>query len=545
MSKPAVSPAAAHDDERPGGVAPTASEFERLLAAMAARFINLPRTDVDDAVDEGLRPIGQVLALDRVTLWQRDESGDFGCASQWASPGTTRRTACLSAHRELAWTLGRLRTGEPVVVPSVADLPDVTDRAHYQRAGTRSLAAVPVPGRERLDGAMLFESLRGERAWDPRTVARLRMAATVFAGVLARRRRDDVLVQALTETEALRDRLRAENAYLRREARRAGRGEALVAHSLVMRQLLAHVDQVAATNAPVLLTGETGTGKALIATCIHEASPRGERGMVRVHCAAMSPALVERELFDGEQGVGARAGSRSIGRLELAHGSTIFLDEVADLSAAAQRRLLHVLEDHHIRPPGRSRPIPVDVRVIAATHRDVERLVADGTFNKQLYARLDACRLRVPPLRERLEDLPALVWHFVEAFSRDFGRRIETLGADTMEGLEGHPWPGNVRELRNLVERAMISATSPRLTFTLPPARETGGPRSARLVDIERQHIASVLELTGWRIRGAHGAAVRLGLKPTTLETRMAKLGLSRPRATRSLSPGIGLRSNW
>jgi transcriptional regulator with GAF, ATPase, and Fis domain len=251
--------------------------------------------------------------------------------------------------------------------------------------------------------------------------------------------------------------------------------------------------------------------------------------MVRVNCAAIPATLMESELFGREKGAFTGALARQVGRFELADGSTIFLDEIGDLPADVQVKLLRVLEERKIERLGSPRSIPVNTRIIAATHRDLERRIADGSFREDLFYRLNVFPIRVPPLRDRVDDIPLLVWRFIEEFSAAFGKPIDSVSKESLAALQQYPWPGNIRELRNVVERAMITATGPRLSITLPAASAATTRRSARLIDVEREHVRSVLEHTGWRIRGPAGAANRLGLKPTTLETRMAKLGLRRP----------------
>jgi transcriptional regulator with GAF, ATPase, and Fis domain len=222
--------------------------------------------------------------------------------------------------------------------------------------------------------------------------------------------------------------------------------------------------------------------------------------------------------------------ARQIGRFELADRSTIFLDEIGDLPPDVQVKLLRVLEERTIERLGNPRPILIDTRIIAATHRNLEERVAAGTFREDLYYRLNVFPIQVPPLRERAEDIPLLLWRFVEEFSKAFGKRIDAIDKNTITALQQYPWPGNIRELRNVVERAIIVTTSRRLTIPSPQASSVTARRSPKLVDVEKEHIRGVLESTGWRIRGSGGAADRLGMKPTTLETRMAKLGLRRTR---------------
>jgi len=280
----------------------------------------------------------------------------------------------------------------------------------------------------------------------------------------------------------------------------------------------------------VLLLGETGSGKELFATHVHQLSGRHARSMVRVNCAAIPDTLIESELFGREKGAFTGALAKQMGRFELADRSTLFLDEIGDLSPDVQVKLLRVLEEKEIERLGSPHAIRVDARIIAATHRDLEERVAQGSFREDLYYRLNVFPIQVPPLRERVEDIPLLVWQFVEEFAAAFGKRITTISRETMTALQQYAWPGNIRELRNVVERAMITAAAGILVIPVPrPSARASALRSVKLVDVEREHILDVLEHTRWRIRGGDGAADRLGLKPTTLETRMVKLGLKRP----------------
>ena len=257
----------------------------------------------------------------------------------------------------------------------------------------------------------------------------------------------------------MRDRLQAENLYLRREARERFGDEVIVGHGAAIRSALEQADQVAATDATVLLLGETGTGKELIATHIHKLSARRNRVMVRVNCSAIPNTLMESELFGREKGAFTGALARQVGRFELADHSTIFLDEIGDLPADVQIKLLRVLEERQIERLGSPKTIPLNVRIIAATHRDLEKRISEDTFREDLFYRLNVFPIQVPPLRDRKDDIPLLVWRFVDEFSRSFGKRIDAISRENMAELQQYAWPGNIREVRNVVERAMIVAT--------------------------------------------------------------------------------------
>ena len=346
-----------------------------------------------------------------------------------------------------------------------------------------------------------------------------------------RRLADEKLRHALAEGERLRDQLENENDHLRREVTTLQGAPLLVGASTALRHAFDAASQVAPTGATVLLVGETGTGKELFASQIHDLSPRRNRPMVRVNCSAIPSALIESELFGRERGAYTGALSSQAGRFEVADKSTLFLDEIGDLPLEMQIKLLRVLQERQIERLGSSKPIHVDVRIVAATNRDLEKGIEQGTFRQDLYYRLNVFPIRVPPLRERPDDIPMLVWSFVDEFSKSFGKPIETVSKDCMLALQRYPWPGNVRELRNVVERAVIVTTGPRLTIDPPKSSAivASGHPSMALVDIERDHIVAVLDRVKWRVRGDGGAAELLRMKPSTLESRMAKLKIHRP----------------
>jgi transcriptional regulator with GAF, ATPase, and Fis domain len=290
---------------------------------------------------------------------------------------------------------------------------------------------------------------------------------------------------------------------------------------------LAQAEQVAETDSTVLILGETGSGKELLAQAIHDLSPRAKRPMVTVNCAALPPTLIEAELFGRERGAYTGASNKQVGRFELAHGTTLFLDEVGELPPELQAKLLRVLQQGKFERLGGIRTITVDVRVIAATNSDLAARVKRGDFRDDLFYRLNVFPIRVPPLRERREDIPPLVWTFVREFSERMGKSIERIPQRIMSSLCQYPWPGNVRELRNVIERAMILAKNGTLLVPIPDSDETT-TTLVTLAEMEIGYIGRVMEQTGWRVRGPSGAAEILGLKPTTLESRMKKLGIRR-----------------
>src|SRR5688572_4495885 len=308
----------------------------------------------------------------------------------------------------------------------------------------------------------------------------------------------------------------------------------IVSESHAIQQVLAQIEQVAPTPATVLLFGETGTGKEVMAQAIHDMSPRHQREMVRVSCAAIPTPLIESELFGRERGAYTGALSRQIGRFEAAHESTLFLDEIGELPMEVQVKLLRALQERVIERLGSTQSIKIDVRIIAATNRNLEEAVQNRTFREDLFYRLNVFPIQVPPLRERVDDIAALAWSFVDEFATMFAKPIDSISKESLCELQQYHWPGNVRELRNVIERAVIVTKSRQLVVPTPrPCSRAMMPQSdMTLTALEVEHIRGVLERTEWRVRGVGGAAERLGLKPTTLESRMAKLGIRRKRAS-------------
>jgi transcriptional regulator with GAF, ATPase, and Fis domain len=371
-----------------------------------------------------------------------------------------------------------------------------------------------------------------------RAAAVLRAFAARAGAELERLKAEERLRAALAEVEALKNRLHAENVYLQEEIRGDHNFVEMVGSSPALLAALRQVEQVAATDSTVLILGETGTGKELIARAIHSRSGRRDRPLVKVNCSAISAGLVESELFGHVKGAFTGALERRIGRFELADGGTIFLDEVGDLPLETQVKLLRVLQEREFEPVGSNRTLLVNVRVIAATNRNLEEAVAAGRFRADLFYRLNVFPLRVPSLRDRRGDVPQLVMFFLARFAKDFGKPVEVVSQPTMDRLVAYDWPGNVRELQNIVERAVVLSSGRVLELgpdLLPVARgQKGGPASAApapsetLEDVERRHIQDVLQQSRWVIEGEAGAAKRLGLHPNTLRSRMTKLGITR-----------------
>jgi formate hydrogenlyase transcriptional activator len=341
-------------------------------------------------------------------------------------------------------------------------------------------------------------------------------------------------VEERQRAEAERQRLHGLNLYLAEELRVSQSAGDLIGQSRALRRVMDQVQQVAATDATVLILGETGTGKEVVARTVHALSRRKDKVLVKLNCAAIPENLMESELFGHEKGAFTGAVARKLGRFELADHGTLFLDEIGELPLDLQAKLLRVLQEGEFERVGGTESRTVDVRIIAATNRDLTGRAKSGSFRADLFYRLNVFPIVLPPLRERREDVPLLIQHFVRKYGEKYGKRIETIPGQALAACERHDWPGNVRELQHVLERAVILTRGAELAFDpgfldREPAGSADLSRPENLEEAERTHILKVLEAAGWRVSGRGGAAERLGLKPTTLESRMKKLGILRP----------------
>src|SRR3954468_12331661 len=508
--------------------------FERMLADLSARFANVPAEKVQFEIQVAQTLLRQFLGFDRSTFAEFQADGSLVVLSSTAVEGVDV-TPSGPLPSQLSWFVAKLRAGEIFAVQNPDDdlPPEAIGEAEYFRhTGLHSHLTIPLRIGGSIIGAIAFAAFHETRGWPDDLIARLKLVGEVFAHAIARKREQEKLLVALAEIKILKDRLERENAYLK-DAAQIRPPQGIVGKSPRFLSVLDDIGQVAQTDSTVLLLGETGTGKEVLAQAIHDASARRSRPMVKVNCAALPAALIESELFGREKGAFTGALARQAGRFEIADGSTIFLDEVGELPLELQPKLLRVLQEGEFERLGGSKTIKVDVRVIAATNRPLAQAVSEGKFREDLFYRLDVFPVEVPPLRERREDIPLLSWTFVKKFSNSMGKAIDAITDDSMAALLTYPWPGNVRELRNVIERAMILNHSPRLCIKLSHAtlRPVGLTASAGSLDeAERTIILQAVEQCNWRIRGSNGAAALLDIKPTTLESRIKKLGLAPKR---------------
>jgi formate hydrogenlyase transcriptional activator len=426
-----------------------------------------------------------------------------------------------------------------------------------KQLGVGSICDVPLTTARARLGALAFLS-KQVGAYDSADVDFLRLAASQVAVAVENALAFDCI-------EKLKEKLTREKVYLEEEIRTEHNFDEIVGESAALRRVLKEVETVAPTDSTVLIRGETGTGKELIARALHQLSPRRDRTFVKINCAAIPTGLLESELFGHEKGAFTGAITQKVGRFELAHQGTLFLDEVGDIPPELQPKLLRVLQEQEFERLGSTRTVRVDVRLVAATNRDLAQMAANGQFRNDLYYRLNVFPVSLPPLRERREDIPRLVRHFAQTVARRMGRQIETVPTEAMEALVAYHWPGNVRELENVIERAVILSPGPELNISVADLSDRGqkaegreqkaeggeqrseggdqkagvsGPGTSNsrpptsgstLAEAERDHITAVLRETGWVLGGPNGAAARLAMKRTTLQSKMKKLGISRP----------------
>ncbi len=378
-------------------------------------------------------------------------------------------------------------------------------------------------------GKYMWFSARGQAVWDDLGSA-VRMSGWI-QDITQRKLSELNLNNALLEIKLLKEHLEAERAYLQEEIKLEYNHENIIGQSDEINYVLYKIEQIAATDTTVLVLGETGTGKELVARAIHSLSPRKERALVKINCATLPATLIESELFGHEKGSFTSAHTRQLGRFEIANGATLFLDEIGELPMALQPKLLRVIQDGEFERLGSSHTIKVDVRIIAATNRNLEEGVRTGRFREDLWYRLNVFPITVPPLRERKGDIVPLVDYFVKKISKRLGKSIESIPSTVMTALQDYQWPGNIRELENVLERAVINSSGPKLNLVdelKKPNKELSKPHQT-LEDVERKYIVRVLEEVQWKVSGKNSASEILGLDRSTFRARMRKLGIQKP----------------
>ncbi|MBT8339946.1 MAG: sigma 54-interacting transcriptional regulator [Desulfatitalea sp.] len=507
-------------------------EFEALISNLSAGFINLQADQIDKEIEKSQKLVCQALGFHGSGLMEfAPDKKKMILRHSWCSPEITT----LYPHQFiqddfLSYLMDRLRMDKMFMFSDYTELPDDSEpiKQIAKDRGVTSALVFPLKAGSDILGMISWESFGVRREWAEEVVERLRLISDVFSNAISRKRTDEALANSIIEINKLKDRLEAEKLYLIDEIRDEFDHQKIVGQSKAINDVISQIHQVADTSATVLIQGETGTGKELIAHAVHNLSPRKDHPMVKVNCSALPAALIESELFGHEKGAFTGAVSKQIGRFELADGASIFLDEIGDLPLELQAKLLRVLQEGQFERLGSTKTLTVDARIIAATNRDLKAAVKEGRFRTDLYYRLNVFPITVPPLRRRAEDVPLLITSFVKEFSEVMGKKIDTIPNTTIEALQTYDWPGNIRELRNMVERAMIITKGNTLHIQLPEVSEPATHQFKTLDDLQRDHIITALEKCGGRLSGVRGAARLLGVNPKTLQSRMKRLGIHR-----------------
>jgi formate hydrogenlyase transcriptional activator len=493
-----------------------------MLELSSALLANMDVRKLLEAISASVR---QVLPHDAATMGLYETATETMMVQFLGADQSEPPRADIRYPREGSPAAETFTTREPVVLERIESSRFAPGSIrHLTEIGMRSGIWVPLVARGEWLGVLAVSS-REESAFTPREAGMLMQVAGQIAMAVNN-------AMAYRQIAELRDKLSQEKHYLEEEINLENRFEDIVGESAGLRNVLKQIETVAPTDATVLIQGETGTGKELLARAIHRLSPRRERTFIKLNCAAIPAGLLESELFGHEKGAFTGAITRKMGRLELAHEGTLFLDEIGEMPLELQPKLLRALQEREIERLGGNRSIPVNVRLIAATNRDLGKMVAEKQFRSDLFYRLKVFPIFAPPLRERTADIPVLVRHFVTAHSRRMGKTIDTIPDDTMEALKRWSWPGNVRELENLLERAVILTRGSVLYVPLAELetadKAEDGDSGATLETKEREYILRTLREAGGRIGGPDGAAARLGLKRTTLNSKLKKLGIER-----------------
>src|ERR1700733_100887 len=503
---------------------------------------NLTQQALLRSISKALHP---VISFDRcaITLYQPDRDSFRFLAVEGELLSDYFRTGLELSRNETcgSWVFDHQR---PLVRRDIEKEQQYPNERRLAAEGIQSMCVVPLALQGKCIGLLSVVSQQRDRYSDEDAVFLQEVANQVALAIQN--------MQSYQEIDSLKARLEKENVYLREELRAEHNFEEIVGNSPALLKVLNAAEQVAPTDSTVLIYGETGTGKELVARAIHSRSSRNGRALVSVNCSAISAGLVESELFGHTKGAFTGALDRRIGRFELAHGGTIFLDEIGELSLETQVKLLRVLQEHEFEPVGSSRSLRVDVRVIAATNRNLSEAIQAGRFRSDLFYRLNVFPIELPPLRERRSDIAQLVAFCISRFSKRLGKKIDGVSRESMENLVNYPWPGNIRELQNVIERAVVLSAEPtlRLDRDLMPvaaytkimeARETDAPEHRQadlespkllptLEEVDRNHILAALQHTGGVVDGPKGAAKILNLHPNTLRHRMDKLGIKGSR---------------
>ncbi|MFC1826816.1 sigma 54-interacting transcriptional regulator [Thermodesulfobacteriota bacterium] len=507
------------------------SKFQQLVSKISNKFVGLSGDELHQAIQDTFSEVGKYFEVDAVRLYRLSPQGDIiDMRNAWVSESSVVEEETAEMHKmKYPQLAAHYLRGEAIVYGCPDECPQLPDLLKILKYA-KITAGVGVPLEIDDSGVDVFAlaKTQSEHVWPKDIVKHCKDLGQILLNAMRRTDAEISLKDRYDEIKELKSRLELENIHLRKEIEVLYSHDEIVGKSRAIKTVLSQAEQVAKQETSVLILGETGTGKELLARAIHNISPRKARAMITVNCAALPATLVEAELFGREKGAYTGALTKQAGRFEIADKSTVFLDEIGDLPLEMQVKLLRVLQEGKFERLGSNKTITVDVRVIAATNHDLEQAVREGRFRKDLFYRLSVFPITVPLLRERAEDIPMLVWTFVKDFGKRMGKTVENIPNKTMDKLMNYTWPGNVRELRNVIERAMILHSGQTLHIETIQAENQEIDQPTSLKEVERNHIQSVLAKTNWKVSGKNGAAEALGLKESTLRARMGKLGIKR-----------------
>lgn len=526
------------------------ANIEKLAIELATKFINLPYNKIDNHIEYALKHIVTQLGFDRSTLFQLCD-GSFISTHVWARPGIPRRVG-VPLTKTLAYTASQIISTRKIQAFTVRTLPEdaIEDRRLMESAyGPRFIICIPLLANNRPIGAMCIGSFNIDHKTTPALFKHLRLLSTILAHALLKKELEKKAHEVFDKIKEEKHLIEEEKKILVNEVNKiADQSQELVGGSGALRKVRALIRQVAATDSTVLICGETGTGKELVARQIHKLSRRGNHAMFAVNCATLSSELVESRLFGHEKGAFTGATRLSRGLFEIATNSSLFLDEVGELDLSVQAKLLRVLQEKQFERLGSPVCLQTHARIITATNKNLEEAVKNTTFRSDLYYRLNVFPIYVPPLRERSEDIPAIISSMIERFNMTMGKRVNYVRASDMDILTRYPYPGNIRELSNIIEHAFILTTGETLKLpnlpNLQQDAETGElapqqrvaptlPDAApeppmTLLESERRCILNALRMTKGQVSGKNGAAALLDINAKTLDSRMRKLGIKR-----------------
>lgn len=509
-------------------------KFEMFLSELSATFVNVKPGEIDDKINLALNQIGTFLGIDRCRLIQYENKKYINSYS-WAK----NNIDAIPVHQVVngfPWIFDEVVQKKALVqISGMGDFPEneAEDRKNAQKFKIKSHLNIPLIVNQDVVGSFSLDQVVCKRAWATDLGVRLKIIGEVLLNALLKKSSEEKLQKAFVEIKSLKSRIENERNYLREEIKLEHNFENIIGQSQALKSVLLKIEQVATTDATTLVLGKTGTGKELFARAIHSKSKRCESPLIKVNCANLPSNLIESELFGHEKGAFTGAHTRRKGRFELADNATIFLDEVGELPLETQGKLLSFLQEGEFERMGSSQTLKVDVRVIAATNRNLEEEVLAGRFRKDLFYRLNVFPITAPLLRSRREDIPLLAMFLMKNFCKKMGKQIDVVDPETMNRLKAYSWPGNVRELENIIERAVINTRGNVLilqdTLFCDPVEQESRQKRTKLSDVERDYILKILEETKWQIEGKKGAAVILDIPPSTLRARMNKLDLRRP----------------